>query len=149
MTAADVTRVLEIAASLPELPHWPESAYIHALNPESTLRRIVLVAAALDPAGSNNVEGFTVASLLPPQAELESIGVAAGSQRRGVGRMLFNALLSELRAAGVLEMILEVRASNRAALVFYLSAGFSQTGLRRAYYTDPVEDAMLMRLDLS
>jgi [ribosomal protein S18]-alanine N-acetyltransferase len=148
MTAADAARVLEIAASLPESPHWPESAYLDALNPESTPRRIALVAAGLDPAGSSHVEGFTVASLLPPQAELESIAVAAGSQRRGLGRMLFDALLSELRKAGVLEIALEVRASNHAALAFYRGAGFSKTGLRRAYYADPVEDAVLMRLDL-
>jgi ribosomal-protein-alanine N-acetyltransferase len=103
----------------------------------------------LDPAGSSHVEGFTVASLMPPQAELESISVAAGSQRRGLGRMLFDALLSELRAAGVLEIALEVRASNDAAVAFYRRAGFGQTGTRRAYYADPIEDAVLMRLDLS
>jgi [ribosomal protein S18]-alanine N-acetyltransferase len=148
MTAADVTRVLEIAASLPESPHWPKSAYLDALNPESTRRRIALVASGAGPAGSSQVEGFAVASLLPPQAELESIGVAAGSQRRGLGRMLFDALLSELRTAGVLEITLEVRASNHAALAFYRCAGFVQTGTRRAYYADPVEDAVLMRLDL-
>jgi [ribosomal protein S18]-alanine N-acetyltransferase len=144
MTAADVTRVLEIAASLPESPHWPKSAYLDALNPESTPRRIALVAA-----GPEQVEGFTVASLLPPQAELESIAVAAGSQRRGLGRVLFDALLNELRTVGVLEITLEVRASNHAALAFYRCAGFSKMGLRPAYYADPVEDAVLMRLHLS
>lgn len=144
MTTADLGRVLNIAASLPESPHWPESAYLDALNPESTPRRIALVAG-----GSEEVEGFTVASLLPPQAELESIAVAAGSQRRGLGRMLFDAMLSELRKEGVLQIILEVRASNHAALAFYRRAGFVQTGLRRAYYADPVEDAVLMQLDLT
>jgi ribosomal-protein-alanine N-acetyltransferase len=148
MTAADVTRVLEIAASLPESPHWPKSAYLDALNPESTRRRIALVAAGSGLVGPCQVEGFAVASLLPPQAELESIGVAAGSQRRGLGRRLFDALLSELRTAGVLEITLEVRASNHAAQAFYRRAGLSQTGTRRAYYADPVEDAALMRLDL-
>lgn len=148
MIAADVGRVLEIAASLPESPHWPESAYLDALNPESTPRRIALVAVVSDPAGSNKIEGFNVASLLPPQAELESIAVATGSQRRGLGRMLFDALLCELRAAGVIEITLEVRASNHTALGFYRCAGFSQTGTRRPYYADPVEDAVLMRLDL-
>jgi [ribosomal protein S18]-alanine N-acetyltransferase len=149
MTAADVTRVLEIAASLPESPHWPKSAYLDALNPESTPRRIALVADGSALAGSSQVEGFTVASLLPPQAELESIAVTAGSQRRGLGRMLFDALLNDLRTAGVLDMTLEVRASNHAALAFYRCAGFSRTGLRPAYYADPVEDAVLMRLHLS
>jgi [ribosomal protein S18]-alanine N-acetyltransferase len=42
-----------------------------------------------------------------------------------------------------------VRASNRAALAFYRCAGFVETGTRRAYYVDPVEDAVLMRLGLS
>jgi ribosomal-protein-alanine N-acetyltransferase len=144
MSAADLGRVLEIAASLPESPHWTESAYLDALNPESTPRRIALVAAT-----SEEVVGFAVVSLLPPRAELESIAVAAGSQRSGFGRRLFDALLSELRTAGVLEITLEVRASNHAALAFYRRAGFSKMGLRRAYYADPAEDAVLMRLDLS
>jgi ribosomal-protein-alanine N-acetyltransferase len=60
--------------------------------------------------------------------------------------MLFEALAIDLRAAGILEIILEVRASNRPALAFYRSAGFGQAGLRRAYYVDPIEDAVLMRL---
>jgi [ribosomal protein S18]-alanine N-acetyltransferase len=146
MTAADLTRVMEIAASSPKAPHWPESAYFNALNPDSAPRRIALVAAM---SGPEHVEGFAVASLLPPQAELESIVVSAGSQRQGLGRTLFDSLVNELRQSGMLEIILEVRASNRAALAFYRSAGFGQTGLRRAYYIDPIEDAVLMRLQIS
>jgi [ribosomal protein S18]-alanine N-acetyltransferase len=141
MTAADTTRVMKIAASLPQVPRWPEDAYLSALNLESTPRRIALVAEV-----SENVQGFTMASLLAPQAELESIAVAVGSQQRGLGRMLFVALVNQLRAASIFEIILEVRASNHAALAFYRSAGFSQAGIRRAYYVDPIEDAVLMRL---
>jgi len=143
MTAADVPRVMEIAASLPDAPHWPESAYLDALNSESIPRRVALVGD-----GPKAVQGFIVASLLPPQAELESIAVSAGSQRQGLGRMLFDSLVKELRTAGVLEIILEARATNRSAVAFYRSAGFSQSGLRKAYYADPVEDAVLMRLHL-
>ncbi len=144
MTTADVPRVMEISSSLPEAPHWPESAYLEALNPESIPRRIVLVAG-----GSENVQGFTVASLLPPQAELELIAVSAGSQRQGVGRMLFDRLVHDFHGIGVLEVVLEVRSSNHTALGFYRSAGFGQIGLRPAYYTDPIEDAVLMRLQLA
>jgi ribosomal-protein-alanine N-acetyltransferase len=144
MAAADVPRVMEIADSLPEAPHWPESAYLDALNPESIPRRIALVVV-----GSGNVQGFIVASLLPPQAELELIAVSAGSQRQGMGRMLFDLLVHDLRGVGVLEIVLEVRTSNRAAVTFYRSAGFGQTGLRPAYYVDPIEDAVLMRLQLA
>ena len=116
MTAADLDRVMEIAASLPDAPHWPQSAYANALNPDSTPRRIALVIV---PAGSEarRRPGFTVGSLLPPQAELETIAVAAASQRRGLGRRLFHALAGELRSCGAsCDLLLEVRASNRAAL---------------------------------
>ena len=101
MTAADLEQVIAIAASLPHAPHWPQSAYLTALNPDSTPRRIALVivsAAARSTPGA--VLGFAVASLLPPQAELETIAVAAGSQRRGLARQIIHALASELREGG-------------------------------------------------
>ena len=143
MTPADVPRVMAIASSLPEAPRWPVSAYLDALNPESPARRIALVAAA-----SEQVQGFVVASLLPPQAELETIAVASQNQRQGLGRLLFDALSLELHKEGVAEVALEVRASNRAAMAFYRSAGFGQKGIRRSYYVDPVEDAVVMGLRL-
>jgi [ribosomal protein S18]-alanine N-acetyltransferase len=148
MAESDLDSVLALAASLPEAPHWPRPVYLDAvksaaLNPESTSRRIALVAVE-----SREIAGFAVASLVPPQAELESIAVAAASQRLGLGRLLFSALSAELRQAGVTEVSLEVRASNRPALGFYQSLGFQQTGLRQGYYADPIEDAVLLTLAL-
>lgn len=143
MVEADVSRVMAIASSLPEAPRWPVSAYLDALNPESPARRIALVAAT-----SEQVQGVVVASLLPPQAELETIAVASQNQRQGLGRLLFDALSLELHKEGVAEVALEVRASNRAAMAFYRSAGFGQKGIRRSYYVDPVEDAVVMGLRL-
>lgn len=145
MTAADLPQVMGIVASLPEAPHWPELAYLAALDPDATPRRIALVAARPQ---NQDVQGFLVARLLPPQAELESIAVSAGSQRLGLGRLLFDALVNEVLNLGISEIVLEVRASNRAALAFYHSAGFAQAGIRKAYYADPVEDAVLMRFSV-
>ncbi len=149
MRAADLDQVILIAANLPGAPHWPQSAYTNALNPDSTPRRIALViviaAAGSTPAA---VLGFAVGSLLTPQAELETIAVAASSQRCCLGRRLFHALAGELREGGAHEILLEVRASNRAALAFYRSLGFVETALRPRYYADPVEDAVLMSLTL-
>jgi ribosomal-protein-alanine N-acetyltransferase len=54
----------------------------------------------------------------------------------------------ELSAAGVSEVILEVRASNAAAVGFYRALGFAENGRRARYYADPEEDALLMRLGL-
>ena len=82
MSAADLERVMEIAESLRDAPRWPVSAYWAALDPLNTPRRIALVA---EEPETDAVAGFAVASLLAPQAELESIAVAAEWQRRGVG----------------------------------------------------------------
>jgi [ribosomal protein S18]-alanine N-acetyltransferase len=145
MAAADLDRVLAVAESLPDAPHWPRTAYIKALDPTSTPQRVALVVAGSTPA---EVAGFAVASVIAPQAELESIAVAAASQRRGAGRRLFGALAAELKQAGAGELLLEVRASNLTALGFYRSLGFVETGRRLRYYADPVEDAVLMRIRL-
>jgi [ribosomal protein S18]-alanine N-acetyltransferase len=146
MVPADLDRVVAIAESLRDAPHWPRPAYVHALDLASTPRRIALVAIDPTPVA---VAGFAIASLLPPQSELETIAVAADSQRRGLGRRLFSVLADELRQAGAKELLLEVRASNATALAFYRSLGFVQTGLRPRYYADPVEDAVLMGVQLT
>ena len=145
MTPADLDRVMEIAESLKEAPQWPRSAYLAALDPEAAPRRIALVVE--EPA-AGMVAGFAVASLLPPEAELEIIAVAPTAQRRGLARQLFFSLATELRTAEVIGVMLEVRATNQPALEFYRRLGFVETGHRPRYYHDPVEDAILMCLRL-
>jgi ribosomal-protein-alanine N-acetyltransferase len=145
MTPADLDQVIEIAESLKEAPHWPRAAYLAALDPEAARRRIALVA---EEPGSGNLAGFAVASLLAPQAELETIAVARAAQRRGLARQIFTALAAELASAKISEIMLEVRASNQPALGLYRQLGFAETGRRPRYYHDPVEDAVLMRSQL-
>jgi ribosomal-protein-alanine N-acetyltransferase len=89
-----------------------------------------------------------VASLLPPEAELETIAVAATAQRQGLARRLFAELAAELVAAQITEVFLEVRDSSQPATGLYRRLGFAETGRRVRYYHDPIEDAVLMRLRL-
>jgi ribosomal-protein-alanine N-acetyltransferase len=145
MTQPDFDSVIEIAESLRNAPHWPRAAYLAAVNSEAARPRIALVAEESD---SKTVVGFAVASLLVPQAELEIIAVAAAAQRHGLARRIFAGLAAELALTEVTEMILEARASNQSALGLYRSLGFAETGRRPRYYLDPVEDAVLMRLQL-
>jgi ribosomal-protein-alanine N-acetyltransferase len=145
MTKADLDQVIELAESLKEAPNWSRSAYLAALDPEAVPLRIALLAEG--PA-AGVIAGFAVASLLLAQAELESIVVAPAFQRHGVAWRLFGALAAELAAAQAKEIVLETRASNQPALGFYRRLGFVETGHRRRYYSDPVEDAILMRLGL-
>jgi len=154
MQRSDVARAVEIAASLAHAPHWPSGAYWAALDATASPRRIALVAERLltvEPGSMASAQvsvlvGFAVASVIPTQAEIETIAVAAEEQRRGTGGRLLRALLDELRPMGVTEVLLEARASNQPALRLYTALGFRQTGVRPRYYDDPQEDAVLMVL---
>jgi len=145
MMAADLDRVVEIAAALDDAPQWPRRVYESVLD-SSSPRRIALIAEDL---GTEVAVGFVVASLIAPEAELETIVVAAGFQRRGVARRLFEAMADDLGRSQVREVLLEVRRSNVAAQGFYRSVGFVEEGRRPGYYADPIEDAVLMRLRLN
>lgn len=145
MAAADLDRVIAISASLKQSPQWQRAAYVAALDPEAAPRRIALVA---EDATTGQIAGFAVASLTPPEAELETIAVEAEFQRRGAARQLFLALADEMRAERVRDVFLEVRESNQQALALYRGLGFAEAGRRPRYYADPVEDAVLMRLRL-
>ena len=70
------------------------------------------------------------------------------SQRRGAASQLLVNLLAVLSELGVAHINLEVRASNHPALALYRRHGFRETGRRVGYYAEPVEDAVMMALDL-
>lgn len=145
MSAGDLPRVMEIAENLKDAPHWTPAAWEAVLDPTTT-RRIALVA---EDARTGTVQGFVVAAVQLPEAELESIAVAPERQRQGWGRRLFGALAGELWRCGVVEVHLEVRASNEAAQALYAQLGFAETGRRPRYYAAPEEDAVLLSLALT
>jgi len=82
------------------------------------------------------------------EGHIENIAVAPAAQRRGVASYLMEALLAWAQVHSLASIMLEVRQGNRAAMALYHKYGFKIEGYRRAYYTDPSEDAVLMRLNL-
>jgi ribosomal-protein-alanine N-acetyltransferase len=144
MVESDLDRVMAIADSLPTAPHWSRPAYEAAIDPEGAPRRVALVAEA-----GGEVAGFVVAAVIVPEAEIETIAVDGPAQGYGFGSSLLHAVFEELKLVGVGEVALEVRASNENALWFYRKMGFEEVGRRRGYYREPVEDAVLLRLELS
>lgn len=91
--------------------------------------------------------GYLLASLLAPEGELLRIGVHPAHRKRGIGGRLTEAFLSEAAIRGCDTLFLEVRADNAQAISLYRRFGFSEYGLRKRYYHDPVADALLMRRD--
>jgi ribosomal-protein-alanine N-acetyltransferase len=93
----------------------------------------------------NRILGF-ICGRIPqvPHGDAEIFNIAVYPKYRGNGRFLLGAFLSECRNRKVCKVWLEVRASNHIAQNFYLKNGFIHTGQRKNFYSDPMEDAILM-----
>ena len=84
----------------------------------------------------------------PPEADVMNVAVAPAFRRQGIGEGLMVALMDALRDKGMESLTLEVRASNSSAIALYDRLGFTEVGRRPNYYTDPGEDALIMRKEL-
>jgi ribosomal-protein-alanine N-acetyltransferase len=100
-----------------------------------------------------DIVAFAAFSVLLPEATMMNLVVAEPMRGKGIARELLQHSFAALALRDVDRVILEVRASNRAAIRLYRALGFHEDGLRRSYYPPrgalPAEDAMLMSLSLS
>jgi [ribosomal protein S18]-alanine N-acetyltransferase len=94
------------------------------------------------------VVGYSICWAVADQAELGNLAVAEEARGLGVGRHLLEAVLAGMRTRGAAELFLEVRASNLEAQRLYRRYGFEEVDRRARYYTQPVEDALVLRLPL-
>ena len=93
--------------------------------------------------------GYVGSQTCLDETDMMNIAVSPASRRQGVARALIEALVSALRERGSRQLTLEVRASNGPARQLYESLGFLQVGLRKNYYQNPKEDALILRKEWS
>lgn len=89
--------------------------------------------------------GYVGSQTCLDETDMVNIAVSPASRRQGVARALIESLVSALRERGSKQLTLEVRASNGPARQLYESLGFLQVGLRKNYYRNPKEDALILR----
>ncbi|WP_243311080.1 ribosomal protein S18-alanine N-acetyltransferase [Fundidesulfovibrio agrisoli] len=82
------------------------------------------------------------------EMEVLNIAVHPERRRRGLGQHLLGHVLQLCRGMGINRGYLEVRRSNVAAQGLYAAFGFEEVGVRKRYYPDNKEDALVMRLDM-
>jgi len=90
--------------------------------------------------------GYLGISQVADQADIANIAVAPAHRRRGVAHALLARAETQAALRGCVEIRLECRTSNAAALALYRSRGYNEVGRRKKYYRDPEEDAVLMTL---
>ena len=78
------------------------------------------------------------------QAHINNLAVRPELRGRGLGVQMLDAIIAEAQQLGATSLALEVRRSNVAAQRLYLRAGFREEGIRKSYYTQPVEDALIL-----
>ena len=89
--------------------------------------------------------GFANGSYAFEEGELLNIAVEEEYRRQGIAQTLFNTLFQHFTDMGVEKIFLEVREKNTPAVKFYEKNGFEQVGVRKNYYREPADNAVVMK----
>lgn len=134
--ADDIARLERQCFSLP----WSAELYRSAFAQSSFI--------ALGRRERDELVGYLTAYHTPDELEILNLAVRPDKRRRGHARALLAAALRTACKTGILSAVLEVRRTNTPAIALYESLGFSRAGVRRAYYPDTGEDALVYVLAL-
>jgi len=137
MVPADLPRVCAIEQDAFASP-WPKDAYRSELQHNKSAYYVV----ARDEMGS--VVGFAGMWVIFDEAHITTLAVDPHRRREGIGSRLLMALVDAALARGARWLTLEVRPSNVDALALYRKFGLRDVALRRRYYSDNGEDAVVM-----
>jgi ribosomal-protein-alanine N-acetyltransferase len=90
------------------------------------------------------IYGYVGLLMVPYEADVLNITVSEKVRNRGIGTRLMREILERAKKYGVTDIHLEVRESNASAIHLYEKLGFVRDGIRKNYYTAPVENAVTM-----
>jgi ribosomal-protein-alanine N-acetyltransferase len=149
--------MMQLARESPTAAHWPQSQYERLFVPPIGQQRSERLAWILEQESAAQPQptreapeilAFLIAHRIDMEWELENIVVAEAARRCGLGTHLLFELITHARAENASAIFLEVRESNKSARALYRKLGFEEAGLRKGYYANPPDDAILCRLSL-
>jgi ribosomal-protein-alanine N-acetyltransferase len=124
---------------------WSERGIRDAIVPVAGEGAILLLRAPWTAADAERgIRAYCSFQVVAGEAHIHNLAVAPEARRQGLGRRLLGMALESATARGARVIHLEVRAGNVAARALYLSMGFRELGRRAAYYSAPLEDAVLL-----
>jgi ribosomal-protein-alanine N-acetyltransferase len=140
----DLWSIIPIQQKCPEAARWIDTDYIRLADSPGGM----ILVSELETMTPPKVLGFAAFHRIIDEAELLNLAVDPEHQQQGVARALLEEARQRLLQAGAKRVYLEVRVSNRAALLLYYSVGFGLHSLRKDYYGEPREDAYVLCLTL-
>ena len=149
MTEHDLLEVVEIE-EMCGLSRWGWSGY-HAelVNGVGHLLLVARIDRDKRIFVDERLAGFVASRLVADELHVNNIAVRPEYRRTGLGGRLLKAVMREGLRLGARVAVLEVRATNHAAQSLYERYGFRIAGRRKGYYSEPPEDALVMRAALS
>ena len=146
MTEHDLLEVVEIEEQS-GLSRWGWAAYYAELQGHN--RSLMLIARAKGREAENRqVVGYIAARAAAGELHINNVAVRESFRRNGIGGLLLSRAVEEGKRLGASSAFLEVRSGNLAAQSLYQKCGFLPIARRPRYYSEPLEDAVVMRLGL-
>ena len=142
MRTDDLAAVLSIENTSFPNP-WSENTFRGEIQNPGVSEPMVVVHR---PDGQ--IVGYAVYWRIRDDVQINNIAVHPEFRGRGIGETVMTHILEKVRKAGAVFVSLEVRASNVPAHCLYRKLGFEILGIRKGYYTNPPEDALVMGLIL-
>lgn len=146
MTLADLDEVSAIEAASFSDPWTPESFHELVQSPHYSSCPVLLLPSK-DKKAPPRVIGYLVLWYLEPEMHIANVAVHPNYRGQGWGAALIRAALHLGKQWGATRFLLEVRKSNTAARGLYDKFGFRQIAVRKRYYRNPVEDALVLSLE--
>nr|WP_296263724.1 ribosomal protein S18-alanine N-acetyltransferase [uncultured Merdimonas sp.] len=123
---------------------FPDAWSVRSLTETWEQKTSVMITARKD----GELVGYLIVYLVQGEGEIARIAVKKDCRRQGVAGHMVLELENVCEEQKVHKLMLEVRESNLDAISFYKDKGFTEDGLRKSYYSDPTEDAVLMSREL-
>ena len=144
LTDADLAAVLDIERLSFATP-WPRDVFIRELHGNDVAH--LFVARIISGEQRDRVAGYSCTWVVVDEMHITSFAVHPNFRRQHVGHQLLAGLLTHAVELGCRQAVLEVRVSNRGAQRLYSQFGFAPVAVRKRYYADNQEDAIVMFLD--
>ncbi|MCG7408950.1 ribosomal protein S18-alanine N-acetyltransferase [Paenibacillus sp. ACRRX] len=140
MEITDVEQVIQVEHASFTVP-WTNDAFHNELTTNLFARYIVI-------EHEGRIAGYAGMWTILDEAHVTNIAVHPDFRRRGWGEWLLRELIARAIALGMVKMTLEVRVTNLTAQHLYRKFKFEPAGVRKGYYSDNQEDALIMWTDL-
>ena len=144
MSEADLQPVLDIEYLSFTSP-WPRDIFLNELRGSDIAQLFVARITEGDQRG--RVAAYSCTWIIADEMHITSFAVHPQFRRQHVGQQLLAGVLRHALEAGCRQAVLEVRASNHGAQRLYAHLGFAPVAVRKRYYADNNEDAIIMFLD--